>query len=174
MTQKLGNRSTYLFFSGPRWVRDDYQRWHTSFIYLCFNNDIYFGNSIQNHTRILRLIHNTLTGITLDQCYHHFIKDINISSYAFRRGDVGSLIFVYILMSKQHNTMKLFFEALLVGIGLTILGIFIYWVVDHLVECSSSYVKLTFTLFIAGIVVHLLCEVSKINAWYCTHGRACT
>ena len=30
-----------------------------------------------------------------------------------------------------------------------------------------------FRVFLAGFLVHILCEFSGINRWYCTHGNAC-
>jgi hypothetical protein len=52
--------------------------------------------------------------------------------------------------------MNVLVEALIVGIGLVV----IYWVVEKL-----GYSKWV-TLFLAGVVFHLLAEVSGVNAAY--------
>lgn len=28
--------------------------------------------------------------------------------------------------------------------------------------------------FVIGVIFHLMCQVSGINAWYCKHGAACS
>ena len=38
------------------------------------------------------------------------------------------------------------------------------WNKNHVMEIS---------LFLTGFLVHLLCEFTGINGWYCKNGRAC-
>ena len=52
--------------------------------------------------------------------------------------------------------MNVFLEALIVGIGLVV----VYWGVEKL-----GYSKWV-TLFLSGVVFHLLAEVSGVNAAY--------
>ncbi len=52
--------------------------------------------------------------------------------------------------------MNVLLEALIVGIGLVV----VYWAVEKL-----GYSKWV-TLFLAGVVFHLLAEVSGVNAAY--------
>ena len=52
-------------------------------------------------------------------------------------------------------------EAIVVGLMVAILG-------------TQFLKKIEFTqLFILGLAIHLLCEVSGINKWYCKNGNAC-
>jgi hypothetical protein len=38
------------------------------------------------------------------------------------------------------------------------------WNKNHIMELS---------LFITGFIIHILCELSGINGWYCKNGNAC-
>lgn len=56
------------------------------------------------------------------------------------------------------------FEALIVGIATLLLGLFMNSVFKG---------NLAMVLFSTGILIHLLCEMSGVNKWYCTNGNAC-
>jgi hypothetical protein len=56
------------------------------------------------------------------------------------------------------------FEALIVGIATLLLGLFMNSVFKD---------NLAMVLFSTGILIHLLCEMSGVNKWYCTNGNAC-
>ena len=69
---------------------------------------------------------------------------------------------------------KLFVEAFIVGIGLVIVGMTIHLFIKRIKEHDmNDNVTLAIHFFIAGFIVHLLCEYSNINKWYCKNGNAC-
>ena len=37
----------------------------------------------------------------------------------------------------------------------------------------TDWRKLSICLFFLGAIIHILCELSGINKWYCTNGNAC-
>lgn len=55
---------------------------------------------------------------------------------------------------------KLFIEAVVVG-GMT-LGM------SKLIDLSNDK-----NVFMMGVIIHLLCEYSGLNEYYCKHGNAC-
>lgn len=55
---------------------------------------------------------------------------------------------------------KVILEAIVVASGLTILY-------KRIPQGTP------FRVFIAGFLVHIICEIFGINKWYCTHGAAC-
>lgn len=77
---------------------------------------------------------------------------------------------------------KLFIEAFIVGIILLIVSIPVMVSLHTLypedyVGCeylpSKSKKKYYVSTVIIGILVHLLCEYSGVNKWYCRSGNAC-
>jgi hypothetical protein len=78
--------------------------------------------------------------------------------------------------------MQLFIEAFLVGIILLIVSIPIMAAVRKLYPedyagCENlpnpSKTKYYVATLLIGILVHLICEFSGINNWYCKNGNAC-
>lgn len=78
---------------------------------------------------------------------------------------------------------KLFIEAFMVGIILIIVSIPVMGALHALYPedysgCtnlpSKSKNKYYVATFIIGVLVHLLCEFSGANKWYCKNGNACT
>jgi hypothetical protein len=66
---------------------------------------------------------------------------------------------------------RLLIEAVLVGVLVVFLGLAIMsfvktqtWAKDYPFEIS---------LFLTGILTHLVCEFTGVNKWYCTNGNAC-
>lgn len=66
-------------------------------------------------------------------------------------------------------------EALIVGVGLVVVGMLMHVIASKYMkhDMNNNYV-LASHFFIAGIIVHLLCEYSGINKWYCKNGIACS
>ena len=66
---------------------------------------------------------------------------------------------------------KLLIEALAVGVVVVFLGL----VIMNFIK-TQSWAKdypLEITLFLTGIITHLLFEFIGFNKWYCTNGNAC-
>jgi len=76
---------------------------------------------------------------------------------------------------------KLFTEAFIVGIMVVLGGTIIGKIIAHFLSvplpqaCKNwnKYYIMEITLFLTGISIHLLCELTGINRWYCKHGAAC-
>lgn len=64
--------------------------------------------------------------------------------------------------------MSIVLEAVVVGLALAILMGLSNWVFP--IQGSRDAVV---TGFVLGSLFHLVCEMTKVNRWYCTHGTAC-
>ena len=77
-----------------------------------------------------------------------------------------------------NNIMKtLLIEAIFVGILTVFVGILITFIIKN---CTNTNVPkncrnhtMEMNLFITGLCVHLICEMTGINKWYCKNGNAC-
>ena len=77
--------------------------------------------------------------------------------------------------------MKLLLEAISVGIITVIIGTIVGFGVGKLFSSKLPSVckkwnknhVMEISLFLTGFLVHLLCEFTGINGWYCKNGRAC-
>jgi hypothetical protein len=73
---------------------------------------------------------------------------------------------------------NVFLEALIVAVATAVLG-FIIATLFMLPSKKFSFKKYDFwpqvilAFFVTGFLIHLLCEVSGVNKWYCKHGNAC-
>ena len=82
-------------------------------------------------------------------------------------------------MSVKYEEMNYLLEALVVGLATMILGTIIS-VVAMYSQADFSISKITFwpsllaSHFLVGFLVHLVCEWSGVNRWYCKNGHACT
>ena len=63
-------------------------------------------------------------------------------------------------------------ELLVVGIATAIVGLMVMSVLPKLFNNQLANVGLA--LFVTGLLVHLLAEVSGVNKWYCKNGYACS
>ena len=77
--------------------------------------------------------------------------------------------------------MKLLIESIAVGIITVVVGTIAGLVVGKLFSSNLPKVckkwnknhVMEISLFLTGFLVHLLCEFTGINGWYCKNGRAC-
>ena len=76
--------------------------------------------------------------------------------------------------------MQLLYEAIAIGFLVVIVGIVISKVIGMFHKGTKAACKdwnknhvMELTLFLIGVSVHLLCELSGINQWYCRNGNAC-
>lgn len=71
-------------------------------------------------------------------------------------------------------TKKILIEALVVGVALVVVGMLMHLIASKFMKHDmNDNVVLAGHFFAAGVIVHLLCEYSGINKWYCKHGVAC-
>jgi hypothetical protein len=68
---------------------------------------------------------------------------------------------------------QLFIEAIVVGVMTCVIGAALIYLFCDVHIFRKSLVKLLFTLFLTGAFIHLGCEISGMNKWYCKHGYAC-
>tara|TARA_B100000035_G_C21032170_1_gene569038 strand:+ start:3303 stop:3545 length:243 start_codon:yes stop_codon:yes gene_type:complete len=72
-------------------------------------------------------------------------------------------------------------EALVVGIMTVIFGTMSGALVGSFFKMSlpkicsdwNKFYIMEITLFITGVLIHLFCEYTMINKWYCKNGYAC-
>lgn len=77
--------------------------------------------------------------------------------------------------------LRLTVEAFIVGILTTIIGSLVGYVIGKMVssdlpaQCKewNKYYVMEISLFVTGVLIHLICEVTGINGWYCRKGNAC-
>ena len=76
--------------------------------------------------------------------------------------------------------MKLVIESAAIGVLVVLVGLVVSYVVGMFHEGTKSACKdwnknhvMEITLFFIGVAVHLVCEFSGINRWYCKNGNAC-
>lgn len=76
--------------------------------------------------------------------------------------------------------MKLVYEMLAVGFLTAILGFIISTLLMYKFSENFTIKKYKFwpqvflSFFITGCLIHLLCEYSGVNKWYCKNGVACS
>ncbi len=68
-------------------------------------------------------------------------------------------------------TQRLLIEAVLVGVLVVFLGLAIMSFVKT--QTWAKDYPFEITLFLTGILTHLVCEFTGVNKWYCTNGNAC-
>lgn len=77
--------------------------------------------------------------------------------------------------------MKLLNEAIVVGIATLIVGSLVGFIIGKLFSTNLPSICKTWNknhimeicLFLTGFLLHLICEFSGINKWYCKNGNAC-
>ena len=76
---------------------------------------------------------------------------------------------------------QLLIEAIVVGILTVVVGTIVGFVLGssfstNLPKICKSWNKnhiMELSLFLTGFFIHLLCEFSGVNKWYCKNGYAC-
>jgi len=76
---------------------------------------------------------------------------------------------------------NLLIEALYVGILVVIIGNLVGVLVSYFIGIDlpkvckdwNKYYTMEISLFLTGVLLHLLCEYLGINKWYCNNGVAC-
>ena len=77
---------------------------------------------------------------------------------------------------------QLLIEAVIVGVGVVVLGSLIGFILGHFfsvdlpIVCKewNKYYVMELSLFLTGVVFHIICEYVGINKWYCKNSYACT
>lgn len=71
--------------------------------------------------------------------------------------------------------MNILVEAGSVGLLVVIIGFLLHWISLKVYGAHNLNDITVFLghLFIIGVIVHLVCEYSGINRWYCKNGLAC-
>ena len=62
----------------------------------------------------------------------------------------------------------LIIEAIIVGLIVIVIGC----IISHFLGRSCDQ-KQIITLFLTGVITHVLCEITGANKWYCKNGHAC-
>tara|TARA_Y100000590_G_scaffold443363_1_gene572700 strand:+ start:1051 stop:1311 length:261 start_codon:yes stop_codon:yes gene_type:complete len=81
---------------------------------------------------------------------------------------------------EDNKNIRLLIEAVIVGIITVVVGYIVTWIVSNFNKDAKDINKewnknhiMELVLFLTGVCIHLLCEVSGINSWYCENGLAC-
>mgnify|MGYP006075190505 CR=1 FL=1 len=73
--------------------------------------------------------------------------------------------------------MNLFIEAISVGLATIFIGLLVSFTIGSIYNknknFSKNYMLMSLGLFLTGVILHILCEYSGINKWYCKNGVAC-
>jgi hypothetical protein len=74
--------------------------------------------------------------------------------------------------------MNYFGEAIIVGLATMILGTFLsvasmYIQPDFKISKIDFWPALLGVNFLTGFILHLICEWTGVNRWYCKNGNAC-
>ena len=77
--------------------------------------------------------------------------------------------------------MKLLKEAVVVGIATVVIGTIVGFAMGKLFSMNLPVICkkwnknhiMEITLFLTGFLLHILCEYTGINKWYCKNGNAC-
>ena len=75
--------------------------------------------------------------------------------------------------------MKFVAETLVVGISSLLMGFLLHFVLGYHAQHANSptmkkeMLQLSILLFLTGVCVHTLYEITNMNRWYCKNGNAC-
>jgi hypothetical protein len=69
---------------------------------------------------------------------------------------------------------QLITEIIVVGFLTSIIGVIVsYLMMGQKSKDFEHWDQLALSYFITGALIHIICEFSNINKWYCTNGNAC-
>ena len=77
--------------------------------------------------------------------------------------------------------MKLLIEAVVVGVMTVVFGTLVGYIVGKMFSMDLPQVckkwnknhVMEISLFFTGVLIHLACEFTGLNKWYCKKGNAC-
>tara|TARA_Y100000768_G_C23682980_1_gene543169 strand:- start:267 stop:500 length:234 start_codon:yes stop_codon:yes gene_type:complete len=76
--------------------------------------------------------------------------------------------------------MSLFVEAIFFGLSVVAVGSLISFLISLMGDSTKSACKnwnknhvMEIALFLTGFVLHITCEYTGLNRWYCKNGVAC-
>tara|TARA_B110000967_G_scaffold156733_1_gene161783 strand:- start:192 stop:428 length:237 start_codon:yes stop_codon:yes gene_type:complete len=77
--------------------------------------------------------------------------------------------------------MQIFVEAIIVGIMTVIVGSLVGFILSKIVSSDlptackkwNKFHIMEISLFLTGVIIHLVCEFGGLNKWYCSNGNAC-
>ena len=77
--------------------------------------------------------------------------------------------------------MQIIAESAIVGVMTVIVGSLVGYILSKIVRndlpkvCKkwNNFYIMEISLFFTGVIIHLVCEFSGINKWYCLNGNAC-
>ncbi len=71
------------------------------------------------------------------------------------------------------NLVTLLTEAGAIGVLTVVLGYLIIFLMDALKYKMGRNLPMYVVLFVLGATIHLFCEFTGVNRWYCKNGHAC-
>ena len=72
----------------------------------------------------------------------------------------------------MNQLTNLLLEALIIGIVTIILGLVIRYFIELLFK-PHYLTTFILILFLTGFLIHIICQITGINKWYCKNGYAC-
>lgn len=76
-------------------------------------------------------------------------------------------------------SVNFFTETFVVGVSSLVMGLLLHYVLGHHSQHANSptmkkeMIQLSIVLFLTGVLLHFVYEVTKMNGWYCKNGNAC-
>jgi hypothetical protein len=69
--------------------------------------------------------------------------------------------------------MSLIIEAIMIGLAEIVIGYFVIFCMKQANLKFDKHIQMILGFFIIGVIIHLFCEFTGINKWYCKNGNAC-
>tara|TARA_B100000963_G_C22631799_1_gene675288 strand:- start:321 stop:545 length:225 start_codon:yes stop_codon:yes gene_type:complete len=71
------------------------------------------------------------------------------------------------------NLPVLMTEALAIGVLTVVLGYLVVYVMNVAKPVKGRQAQMALGFFVLGATIHLFCEFTGVNRWYCKNGHAC-